>query len=453
MLSLVVALLTTIVVAWLIIKRMKPQAVLFAGGIFLLAVAILMGYPVLDAKKSTGLSWFDILKFIEDVFSNRAAGIGLMIMTVGGFAKYMDYIGASRSLVYIASKPLSMVKSPYVLLGISYIIGQLLNIVIPSAAGLCVLLMATMYPVLVNLGVSRLSAAAVVATTPCLDLGPASGSAVFAAKTAGLDVADYFVAEQIPIAVVTMVAIAVSHYFVQRYFDRKEGLEPQKLQAVSAHESETENLPPKIYALLPMIPIIFVLVFSKLGISSIKMSVVTAMIISIFIAMILEVIRTRRPMEVCKNIQVFFDGMGHLFATVVTLIVAGETFAYGLTKIGAIDMIIKGAQGSGFGAIGVTLIMTLIVAIAAVIMGSGNAPFYSFGALVPDIAKGLSMMPAAMITPMQMASSIARSASPITAAVVAVAGVADVSPVDLVKRTAIPMGIALVVSFLMAVIF
>lgn len=453
MLSLVVALLTTIVVAWLIIKRMKPQAVLFAGGIFLLAVAILMGYPVLDAKKSTGLSWFDIFKFIEDVFSNRAAGIGLMIMTVGGFAKYMDYIGASRSLVYIASKPLSMVKSPYVLLGISYIIGQLLNIVIPSAAGLCVLLMATMYPVLVNLGVSRLSAAAVVATTPCLDLGPASGSAVFAAKTAGLDVADYFVAEQIPIAVVTMVTIAVSHYFVQRYFDRKEGLEPQKLQAVSAHESETENLPPKIYALLPMIPIIFVLVFSKLGISSIKMSVVTAMIISIFIAMILEVIRTRRPMEVCKNIQVFFDGMGHLFATVVTLIVAGETFAYGLTKIGAIDMIIKGAQGSGFGAIGVTLIMTLIVAIAAVIMGSGNAPFYSFGALVPDIAKGLSMMPAVMITPMQMASSIARSASPITAAVVAVAGVADVSPVDLVKRTAIPMGIALVVSFLMAVFF
>ena len=453
MLSLVVALLTTIVVAWLIIKRMKPQAVLFAGGIFLLAVAILMGYPVLDAKKSTGLSWFDIFKFIEDVFSYRAAGIVLMIMTVGGFAKYLDYIGASRSLVYIASKPLSMVKSPYVLLGISYIIGQLLNIVIPSAAGLCVLLMATMYPVLVNLGVSRLSAAAVVATTPCLDLGPASGSAVFAAKTAGLDVADYFVAEQIPIAVVTMVTIAVSHYFVQRYFDRKEGLEPQKLQAVSAHESETENLPPKIYALLPMIPIIFVLVFSKLGISSIKMSVVTAMIISIFIAMILEVIRTRRPMEVCKNIQVFFDGMGHLFATVVTLIVAGETFAYGLTKIGAIDMIIKGAQGSGFGAIGVTLIMTLIVAIAAVIMGSGNAPFYSFGALVPDIAKGLSMMPAVMITPMQMASSIARSASPITAAVVAVAGVADVSPVDLVKRTAIPMGIALVVSFLMAVIF
>lgn len=450
MLSLGIALLTTIVVAWLIVKRMKPQAVLFAGGFFLLAVAILMGVPLLDAKKSTGLVWFDIFKFVEDTFSTRAAGIGLMIMTVGGFAKYMDYIGASRSLVHLASKPLSLIRSPYLLLAVSYIIGQLLNIVIPSAAGLCVLLMATMYPVLVSLGVSRLSAAAVVATTPCLDLGPASGTAVFAAKTADLDVADYFVGEQIPIAVVTMAAISISHYFIQRYFDRKEGVEAKVLQAAPVQEGE--QLPPSIYALLPMVPIILVLMFSKLCITSIKMPVVTAMIISVFLAMLMELIRTRHPKEVCKSIQVFFDGMGHLFATVITLIVAGETFAFGLTKIGAIDLIIQGAQSSGFGAVGVTLIMTIIVAVAAIIMGSGNAPFYSFGALVPDIAKGLSMLPATMITPMQMASSIARSASPITAAVVAVAGVADVSPVDIVKRTAIHMGIALLVSFLMAVI-
>ena len=450
MLSLGIALLTTIVVAWLIIKRMKPQAVLFAGGIFLLVVAILMGVPLLDAKKSTGFVWFDIFKFMEDTFSTRAAGIGLMIMPVGGFAKYMDYIGASRSLVHLASKPLSMIRSPYLLLAVSYIIGQLLNIVIPSAAGLCVLLMATMYPVLVNLGVSRLSAAAVVATTPCLDLGPASGTAVFAAKTAEMDVADYFVGEQLPIAVVTMAAISISHYFVQRYFDRKEGLEAKVLQTASDHDEQ--ELPPTIYALLPLVPIILVLVFSKLCISSIKMPVVTAMIISIFLAMMMELIRTRQPKAVCKSIQVFFDGMGHLFATVVTLIVAGETFAFGLTKIGAIDLIIQGAQSSGFGIIGITLVMTVIVAVSAVIMGSGNASFYSFGALVPDVAKGLSMLPSTMITPMQMAASIARSASPIAAAVVAVAGVADVSPVDLVKRTAIPMGVALVVSFIMAVI-
>lgn len=450
MLGLLIALVTTVVVAWLIIKRLKPQAVLFAGGIFLLAIAILMGHPLLDEKTTTGFVWFDIFKFIENTFSTRAGGIGLMLMTTGGFAKYMDYIGASRSLVHIAARPLSLLRSPYLLLAVSYIIGQLLNIVIPSAAGLCVLLMATMYPILVNLGVSRLSAAAVIATTPCLDLGPASATAVFAAKTSGVDVANYFVEEQIPIAIVTMAAIALSHYFIQHYFDRKDGIESKQLQAVVEKDSET--LPPAFYVILPLVPIILVLVFSKLCIASISVPVVTAMIMSVFLAMLCELIRTRDAKAVCKSIEVFFNGMGHLFATVVSLIVAGETFAFGLTKIGAIDTIIQIAQGSGFGAVGVTLIMTLIVAAAAVIMGSGNAPFYSFGALVPNISSGLSILPISMITPMQMAASIARSASPITAAVVAVAGVADVSPVDLVKRTAIPMGIALVVSFLSAML-
>jgi DcuC family C4-dicarboxylate transporter len=217
-------------------------------------------------------------------------------------------------------------------------------------------------------------------------------------------------------------------------------------------QEKDDNMPPAIYAILPLVPIGLVLVFSKLCISTIKMPVVTAMIISIALAMTFELVRTRDVKTVFDSIKVFFDGMGRIFATVITLIVAGETFAFGLTKIGAVDMIISGAQSSGFGATAITLVMVLIVAVSAVIMGSGNAPFYSFGALVPDIAAKLSMLPAAMITPMQMASSIARSASPITAAVVAVAGVADVSPVDVVKRTAIPMLVALVTSFVMAVL-
>lgn len=450
MLALALAFVTTVVVAYMILKKKNAQTVLFAGGIFLMAMTILLGYPLLDAKKTTGMVWFDIFKFIEDTFSSRAAGIGLLIMAVGGFAKYMEHIGASRVLVHLSAKPLSMLKSPYLLLAASYVVGQLLNIVIPSAAGLCVLLMATLYPVLISLGVSRLSAAAVIATAPCLDLGPASGTAVFAAKTAGLDVADYFVGEQIPIAVVTILAIAVTHFVVQRWFDRRDGVEAKSMEFVAVEKDD--SLPPAIYAILPLVPIGLVLVFSKLCITTIKMPVVTAMIISIALAMLFELIRTRDVKTVFDSIKVFFDGMGRIFATVITLIVAGETFAFGLTKIGAVDMIISGAQSSGFGAAGITLVMVMIVTVSAVIMGSGNAPFYSFGALVPDIAAKLAILPAAMITPMQMASSIARSASPITAAVVAVAGVADVSPVDVVKRTAIPMLVALITSFVMSVL-
>lgn len=447
MLGLVIAILVTVIVAYMVLTKKKAQTVLFLGGFILLACAILMGKPILNAKQTTGFTWFDIFKFVENTFSTRAAGIGLLIMAVGGFAKYMDHIGASRVLVRLTAKPLGIVKSPYVLLAASYVVGQLLNIVIPSAAGLCVLLMATMYPVLTSLGVSRLSSAAVIATTPCLDLGPASGTAVFAAKTAGLEVTDYFIGQQLPIAVVSVVAIAAAHFFVQRYFDRKDGGAKGVIgqETVSAVKAE-EAVPPAVYAVLPIIPIGLVLVFSKLCIPYIKMPVVTAMLLSIAVAMAFELVRTRDVKTVFNSIQVFFDGMGKIFATVITLIVAGETFAYGLMKIGAIDMIIHGAESTGFGSVGIMLVMTLVVAAAAVVMGSGNAPFYSFGALVPDIAAKMGISSVAMITSMQLASSIARSASPITAAVVAVAGIANVSPVDVVKRTAIPMVVALVVS-------
>lgn len=446
MLGLIIACFVTIAVSYLVLTKKKAQTVLFVGGIILLACAVLMGKPILDAKKSTGLAWFDIFKYIENTFSLRAGGIGLLIMAVGGFAKYMDYIGASKVLVRLAAKPLGAVKSPYMLLAVSYMVGQLLNIVIPSAAGLCVLLMATMYPVLTSLGVSRLSAAAVIATAPCLDLGPASGTAVFAAKTAGVEVTDYFVGQQIPIAVFTALAIAAAHYFVQRYFDRKAGHVNETPAAKSNRTADAGEPAPVFYAALPLIPIVLVLVFSKLCVSSVKMPVVTAMIISIAAAMLCELIRTRDMKTVFSSIQVFFDGMGKIFATVVTLIVAGETFAYGLTKIGAIDMLIRGAEQTGFGALGIMLTMTLVVAAAAVVMGSGNAPFYSFGALVPDIAAKMGASALYMITPMQIAASIARSASPITAAVVAVAGIAGVSPVDIVKRTAIPMIAGLMVA-------
>lgn len=83
------AFIVTVIVATLILKQYKAQTVLFVGGLVLMGAAVLMGYPLLDAKKTTGFVWFDLFKFIELTFSTRAAGIGLMIMTVSGFAKYM----------------------------------------------------------------------------------------------------------------------------------------------------------------------------------------------------------------------------------------------------------------------------------------------------------------------------------------------------------------------------
>jgi len=451
MIGLAIAIVIIIFVAKLIYKGYLPQAVLLAGGITLLFFTILLGTgTILSEKASTGFIWFDVFRFIKNTLSSRAGGLGLTIMAVAGFAKYMDHIGASNALVNVIIKPLQKLKSPYIVLALGYIVGQLLNIFIPSATGLGVLLMVTLYPVLINLGVSPLSATAMIGTSACLDLGPASGNSILAAKTAGIDVSIYFAHYQLPVAIASMITITVLHFFVQRWFDKKDGFVPNTNQGDTVGSDELRvNQPPVIYALLPVIPFVIILSFSKLMDSSIKMDVVTAMLISLFVSILFELIRSRDLKSVCGSLTAIFDGMGSTFAKVVTLIVAGGIFAGGLKQIGAINTIISAAQESGFSTAIMIIIMTLIIAVSAVLMGSGNAPFFAFAGLAPDIAAKMSISPVLMLLPMQLASGIARSVSPITAAIIAVSGISGVSPFDVVKRTAIPMAGALAVSMVM----
>ncbi len=112
--------ISLLVIAWvgtLVFKRYKAQAVLFLGGITLLVIAHIAGYgTILPPKQATGNFFFDIFELIRDLFSNRAAKLGLNIMAVAGFARYMDHIGASRALVHLAIRPLRGLKSPYIVL-------------------------------------------------------------------------------------------------------------------------------------------------------------------------------------------------------------------------------------------------------------------------------------------------------------------------------------------------
>lgn len=452
MLGLILAILVTILVARMVLKKYKPQATLMFGGILLMVIAVAIGAgTVLPEGKSTGLVWFDIFEFIKATFSNRGAGLGLLIMSVAGFAKYMEHIGASGSLVRLVIKPMQKLNSPYLVLALGYLIGQLLNIFIPSASGLGVILMVTMFPLLVKLGVSPLAATAMIGTSAALDLGPASGNANLAAETAGMDVSVYFVDYQIPVAIAVVLVIAVLHYFVQKWFDKKDGYisnNKEELEGGSAFEKEESKIP-AIYAILPIIPLLFILIFSRFVIPGINMNVITAMLIGLFISLIFELIRHKNVKKVFESIQIFFDGMGVQFATVVTLIVAGQTFAHGLKSIGAIDTIIEAAQSAGFGAGIMILVMTAIIAVSAVLMGSGNAPFFAFAALAPDVAAKMSIPAVLMLLPMQFAAGIARSVSPITAVIIAISGISNVSPVDIVKRTAIPMLGALLTTIIM----
>ncbi len=444
----IISLLVTLVAIRFLLRKYQTQFVLFTAGIVLMLAAILLGAKpsaLLPSKvASSGFIFFDIFKMIEHTMSVRVAGLGLIIMAAGGFAKYMDVIGASRVMVNLVTSPLLRLKAPYLMLALAYLVGAWLKMFINSSAGLAMLLMVTIFPVVVRLGVSRIAAAAMVVSTGGMTLG-FGGVTSFAAKNSGLEITDYFLNYQTPVGITTGIALAVLHLVVQRYMDKRDGVgaaggeTPQEETVSGAEAKNAAPEAPLFYALLPAVPLILLLLFSNIGIKGIRVGVVSAMFMGLAVGLVCECFRKGKEAKAAfKEGMSFFEAMGRQFASVVSLVVAGETFAQGLMATGCIDLLISSAQSAGFGMAAMVVATSAFVLLATIVMGSGNAPFFAFGALAPTIAKDMSFEPVAMLLAMQFAQSVGRIMSPITAVTLAVAGVANVSPFALVRRTMIP---------------
>ncbi len=435
--SLIIALLGLVFAGRLILKNYNPQAVLFFTGIVLMAISIFTNNASFVAK-STGWIGFDIFEYISQVFSKQSGGLGLNIMLIGGFALFMSAIGASQVMVKVAAKPLMKLNSPYLMLALAFILGQALSLFISSATGLALLLMATLYPVLIRLGCSKAGVAAVLASTCAIEFGPASGNSILAAQTAGMDITAFFVGEQLPIVTVLIIAVALIHALTQRYFDKLDAKSNAEQDSL-AHVDDAQSDAPMFYLLLPMLPLFFMLTFSKLGIESIKVSLANAILLSIFIGLVCEFVRVKQAKPVFDKLQGIFNDMGKVFAAVVTLIVAGQTFSMGLKSIGAIDAMLEMASGAGLSAAIIILFMAILTFTISALMGSGNAAFFSFAPMVPQIAQKIGANAADMILPIQLSAGMGRTISPIAGVIIAVAGISGLSPFDIVRRTFIPM--------------
>lgn len=452
MMQVILVLLVITGVARLILKGYRAEPVLFIAGLILMFSAWLTGWGVVlpSGLTSTGIAFLDPFEVMSDLFSTRAADLGLMIMALMGFAHYMDHIGANEAVVRVVTRPLRALRSPYILLFFSYLLASLLQVAIPSASGLAVLLMGTMFPIMLGLGLSPASAAGVIATSLGIAYTPTAIDAIRGAKAVDMDVVEYVVYHQGPPALVTVLVVGVCHFFWQRHCDRKAGTLPQESSLVDA---ASVGKAPSYYALLPMLPIIMAVGSSSLFVSGIRLNIVTIVLIAMAICMLIELLRTFDFKAVCDGFSHFLKGMGTAFTGVVGLLVAAGVFAHGIKVTGAIDQIILLAEHAGLPPFAMAVVFALVTLAASVIMGSGNAAFLAFVELIPPIAASMGANAVAMILPMQQAQHIGRALSPVSGVVIAVSSGAKITPFDVVKRTSVPLIVGFITHTLIIGIF
>ncbi|HHQ6569694.1 C4-dicarboxylate transporter DcuC [Serratia fonticola] len=449
--ALIISLAVLVVAGYAIAKNYDTKLVLFSAGIVLMLAAATLGLPILSAGAGTGTVWLDPLKQIELDFIKQFSRAGIIIMVLFGFSAYMSHIGANDVAVKIMSKPIAKIRSPYILVPIVFWIGSLLSLIIPSAASLAVILMATLYPILRVAKMSSLSAAGVIATTATIVPTPLGGDNVVAAKILGFEhVVDYVTMHHAVISLPVLVIIGIAHYFWQKYMDKRQGA--AAFTDVDESKLTTNSqLPPAYYALFPLIPLFLIVVFG-LFFRQIKIGLVEITLFSFALAFIVELIRKGDLREQMKNSSLFFTGMGQGFSQVVVLIVAASTLVAGLTAIGAIGTVASLVKEVNNAGIGLMFIFSGLTALITLISGSGNAVFYSFIELIPSIANQAHVDPVMIALPMQLTSNLIRAISPVSAVVIIVASVVKVSPIEVVKRTSVPLLVGFVATLIFTLI-
>ena len=432
--DLIIGLIAIVLVAYYIVKGYSATGVLMFGGLVLLFISVLMGHSILpESVKSTGSTYFDILEYVKYLLGNRGGGLGLMIMVLCGFSVYMTHLGANDVVVKLVSKPLKNIRSPYILMVFAYFLACLMSFAVSSATGLGVLLMATLFPVMVNVGISRGAAAAICASPISIILSPTSGDVVLSAEISKIPLGEFAFGTALPVSIFAILGIAVAHFFWQRYLDKKEGVQVERLNA-----DEIKTTAPNYYAILPLLPIIGVLIFDgKWGLPNLH--IVTVMVLCFIITAIVDFLRSFNAKQTFDNLVVAYRGMADAFAGVVMLLVAADVFAQSLSTIGFITNLIDSAQTFGGSAFFMMLVLAVITILATMATGSGNAAFYAFAELIPKLATQMGVNPAFLTIPMLQASNLGRGLSPVSGVVVAVSGMGKISPFEIVKRMSVPM--------------
>ena len=432
--DLIIGLIAIVLVAYYIVKGYSATGVLMFGGLVLLFISVLMGHSILpEGVKSTGSTYFDILEYVKYLLGNRGGGLGLMIMVLCGFSVYMTHLGANDVVVKLVSKPLKNIRSPYILMVFAYFLACLMSFAVSSATGLGVLLMATLFPVMVNVGISRGAAAAICASPISIILSPTSGDVVLSAEISKIPLGEFAFGTALLVSIFAILGIAVAHFFWQRYLDKKEGVQVERLNA-----DEIKTTAPNYYAILPLLPIIGVLLFDgKWGLPNLH--IVTVMVLCFIITAVVDFLRSFNAKQTFDNLVVAYRGMADAFAGVVMLLVAAGVFAQSLSTIGFITNLIDSAQSFGGSAFFMMLVLAVITILATMATGSGNAAFYAFAELIPKLATQMGVNPAFLTIPMLQASNLGRGLSPVSGVVVAVSGMGNISPFEIVKRMSVPM--------------
>ena len=416
-----IALAVIIVTVWALIKRYETRLVLIGAGLLLCCIS-------LDPMAALN-------QFAKSMTNNSLV---MAICSSMGFAFAASYTKCDRSLVHYLAAPVRGLG--IFLIPVCTVITFFVNIAIPSAAGCAAAVGSTLIPVMLRAGIKpAAAAAAVLAGTIGSYLSPGTSHNPYVAKMANMEVMDFIgfhsTYSLMCGAILVVGVLLVCLVLRDNKGDANAQVDESKLQ-------KQDDFTPSVLKALVMLVPIAILVCGNLWVPAIKMGVAQAMVIGAICAL---AIGRCNPQEISKK---FFDGMGKGYADVMGIIIAAGVFAAGLRAAGLIDVCVDALKNANEyarwgGALGPWIM--------GVITGSGDAATLAFNEAVTPHAEAFGMSIPGLGALAFLTGALGRTMSPLAGVTILVSGIAMVSPIEVIKRTALPCFVAVICCALLMV--
>lgn len=391
-----------------LVKRYETRLVLCVSGLLMCIISLdpMAAYNQFAKSMTTG-------NLIQSICSAM------------GCAFLVSYTKCDIHLVQLLTRPMKSLG--LFLIPCCTLLTAVINAAIPSAAGCAAAVGATLIPLMIRSGITPAGAgAAVLAGTYGSNFNPGGAHPVMISGMAGIEPMEFIIENAFTYTILSLVGalmITVVEVFLR---DHKGSGDLGNIQTDTTGGITKVNI---LYALAPMVPLV-ILLLGNTYVPAIKMGVAQAMLIGVTYTMIVTRIN---PQNAFKE---FFNGAGKGYGNVLGIIISAGVFAAGLREAGVVDALIEALkQANEYARVGGALGTWAM----AVLMGSGDAATFAFNEAVTPHAAEFGMTISELGNTVMCAAQLGRTMSPIAGVVILLAGMSQVSPIDLVKRTAVPM--------------
>lgn len=446
MINLIVSLLFIFLAVFLLQKK-YPNTIVFLALSFCLAIIyeVTTGQSVADT--SSGNMVIDIFEVFKEQLITSFSSVGLSMLPIFGYSVYMEKINASVVLGSIVARPVSRSKNPYFVgVFVAIIICGIMRIAIVSAFAILALLFSTLYPAMLRAGLSRKTAMAALFLGTCFDWGPADFVVAIVLSGANVnDITGYFLNASVRVMPFILIITALLAGIVMQYFDKKEGY----VMGSDAPSDDGQMLetPPRYYAVLPLLPMFLIIIFSKVFFSSISISVVAAVLISILISAAIEFINKRDLLERLSDITVWFTGMGNGFANLLLMVASIQLFSNLLSKLNGFNWLIQQIVATGISGWMLFFIAGAFIILMSALIGDASAISAIVANPIKIAAENTGIPFFAAIYPIQAANSFRCLSLGTGPHIQYCCKQADINALDIVKRTLIPCIMIYLLSF------